>query len=89
MAKTALALAEATIPWIEQGKKEGGIIEAWGYTEGLGGVAIVESESNDALYAKLMENPFSPFMQYCVKPLTDLNLQLKTGIEFYKKMAKA
>ena len=65
------------------------ILEAWAYTEGLGGVGIIESESNDALYIKLNEIPFSPFMQFCVKPLTDINIQFKTAIEFYKQMAGA
>jgi hypothetical protein len=89
MAKTAIALIKATKTWIENEKKRGGLIEAWGYTEGTGGVGIVESDSNDAVYTKLMENPFSPFMEYCVTPLTDMNLQLKTAEEFYKKMAEA
>ena len=89
MAKTAQALAEALIPWIEKEKKAGSIIEMGGYAEGNGGVAIVESESNDALYAKLIEAPFSPFMKYSVTPLVDIKLQIKAGIEFYKKMAEA
>lgn len=89
MAKTALPLVEATKTWVENEKKTGGIVEAWAYTEGWGGVGIFESGSNDALYIKLNEAPFSPFMQFCVTPLTDINLQFKAAIEFFKKMAGA
>ena len=87
MAKTALALNEASEAWMDAEKKAGSIIEAWQKTEGSGGVAIVELESNDALYHKLMENPFMPFLEYTVTPLTDMKIAFAVGQAFYKKMA--
>lgn len=51
MSKTALALLEATELWVEKEKKAGGcIVEIWATTDGTGGVAIAENESNDALF---------------------------------------
>jgi hypothetical protein len=86
MAKTALALNQAADAWIDAEKKAGCIIEAWSKTEGSGGVAIVERESNDALYQKLMENPYMPFLQYTVTPLTDIKIAMVAGQAFLKKM---
>lgn len=87
MAKTALALIEATEAWIEAEKKAGHITGIWAKADGTGGVAIDEMESNDALYKKLMESPYSPFLEYCVIPLTDMKLALKIGRDFLKKIA--
>ena len=87
MAKTALALTEATETWIEKQKKAGSIIEICQYTEGTGGVAIVEEKSNDALYQKIWECPYSLFMQYCVTPLTDMKIALETNKTILKRLA--
>jgi muconolactone delta-isomerase len=89
MAKTAAALLEATKAWIENEKKAGGIIGIWGDTQGRGGLAIAEYDSNDALYAKLMDVPFSPFAQFSVTPLSDWDLVVGTTIQYYKKIAEA
>lgn len=86
MAKMALSLLKATETWIEKQKTAGFLIEAWQYTEGMGGVAIVEAKSNDALYLKLMSSPFSPFQQYCVTPLTDMKLAIEDGMKSYQKI---
>jgi len=87
MAKMALALLEATEAWIEEGKKAGFIIEVWATTDATGGVGIAEVDSNDALYEKLHESPYSLFMQYTVTPLTDIKLSIETGKKTLKKMA--
>ena len=87
LAKTAADLLEATEAWIERERKAGTLIEAWATTDTSGGVAIIEGDSNDAVYQKLMELPFVPFVQYTVTPLTDLKLALETSVAFFKKMA--
>ena len=88
MAKTAVSLLEATKAWMEKEMQPGGcIVGAWQKTEGTGGIAIAENESNDALYKKLMECPSSILMEYTVTPLTDIKLAIETGINIYKKMA--
>ena len=87
MAKTALTLVEATEAWIKAEKERGCLTEVWATTDTTGGVAIVEVESNDALYLKLEEVPFMPFMQFCVTPLTDMKLSIEAGKKSYKKMA--
>lgn len=87
MTKTALALLEATETWIEEEKQAGRIIEAWATSDGTGGVAICEYDSNDAVFGKLMESPYAPFLQYTVTPLTDLKLALGTFKKALKKMA--
>jgi hypothetical protein len=89
MAKMAAALLEASIPWIENEKKAGRIIGIWGNTQSGGGAAISDYDSNDALYAKLMEAPFAPFCQFSVTPLSDWNLTTETSIQLYKKIAEA
>jgi len=89
MAETAQTLLEAAQPWIENEEKAGRILAMGGDVDGVGGAAIVEYDSNDALHAKLMENPFSPFLQYCVKPLADWKLINEIAKQFFKKMAEA
>ena len=86
MAKSALALLEATEVWIEEQKKAGSIIELWAYTEGGGGAAICEVESNDALHRKLIEAPYSPFQQYCVTPLTDMKVAISEAKKLLRKI---
>ncbi|MCJ7633907.1 muconolactone Delta-isomerase family protein [Candidatus Bathyarchaeota archaeon] len=88
MAKTALALLEATEAWAEKEKKAGTHIENWAKTEGHGGITIVEAASNDALFKKIYENPYWPFTRYCVTPLTDFKLAIEISKNQLKQMAK-
>jgi len=83
-AKTGLALVEATEAWVEAEMKAGRVIEVWEKTEGGGGIAIMEAESNDAVFKKLQEVPLQPFFSYCVTPLTDY----KVACEVYKTQLK-
>ena len=86
MAKTELALLEATETWIEEQKKAGFCIEIWQYTDGGGGVAIVEAESNDVLHQKLLEAPYSILQQYCVTPLTDMKVAIGEAKKLFQKI---
>jgi len=88
MAKTALALVEATEAWVGEEKKAGRVIENWTNTGGMGGIAIWEVESNDALDRKLWECPMWPFVTYCVSPLTDFKLSAETFKNLMKQMIK-
>lgn len=85
MAKTALALVEATGRWIEEEKKAGRLVEIWTYTAGGEGIALWEVDSNDALFKKLIECPYP--CDFTVTPLTDWKLSNETYKDFWKKMA--
>jgi muconolactone delta-isomerase len=87
MVKVAIALNEATEAWLESEKKAGTIIEICATVDTNGGVAIVEHESNDALYQKIMEVPYLPFMQITVTPLSDIKAAMEAGRAFLKKIA--
>ncbi len=87
-AKTALALLEATEAWVEGEMKAGRIVENWVETAGMGGITIIEAESNDALFKKLQEIPFVPFMTYCVTPLTDFKLAAEITKNQLRQMIK-
>lgn len=74
MARTALTLMKASKSYTSGLKREGTITEIWAFTDGTGGVAIMEADSNDALFKLLSEEPYGPFIQFSVTPLTDLNM---------------
>lgn len=84
-AKTALALMEATERFNEEEKKAGRLVEIWTYTAGGEGITIMEVDSNDALFEKLMELPYP--VTCTVTPLTDFKLSCELFKEQLKKMA--
>ena len=87
MAKRVLALLEATEAWAETERQAERHVGNWAKTEGGDGIAIVEAESNDALFRKLQECPYIFFMTYCVTPLTDFKLAVETAKAQLKQMA--
>ncbi len=87
MAEAALAMADATEDWMKEEKKAGRIVEMWAKTDGSGGIILVEAESNDELFKKLTEMPFSPFLQFCVTPLTDMETAMEGWRQQLKRMA--
>ncbi len=85
MAKTAIELLKASKAQVDKDKKEGTITEFWTYTDGTGGMALVEVESNDALSQRLANEPYAPFLTFCVTPLSDYEQSIKTAINNLQK----
>jgi len=88
MIRTALALLEETERWAEKEKKAGRLVELGTNTAGGGGIAVWEVDSNDTLFKKLMECPFSPFLDYTVTPLTDFKLSMRINKDAFKEMLR-
>jgi muconolactone delta-isomerase len=86
MAKTALSLLKASQAYTSGLAKKGVITEMWNLTDGTGGLAIIEADSNDALFKLLSEEPYGPFLQFSVTPLTDINLAYETAEQQFKQM---
>ncbi|NIN51665.1 MAG: hypothetical protein GTN80_00635 [Nitrososphaeria archaeon] len=86
MAEAALEMSEASRDWMKE-EKAGRIVEMWAKTDGTGGIILVEAESNDELFKKLVEMPFSPFLQFCVTPLTDMETAMEAWRQQLKRMA--
>ena len=66
--------------------KKGIITEMWSRTDGTGGLAIIEADSNDALFKLLAEEPYGPFLKFSVTPLTDVNLAYEAAEKQFKQM---
>jgi muconolactone delta-isomerase len=86
MAKIAIELLKASKAQIDKDINEGTITEFLLYTDQSGGVAIIESESNDALYQRLGNEPFAPFLEFCVTPLADYEAGINTVLSNLEKM---
>jgi len=86
MAKTALTLLKASQAYTSGLLKKGIITEMWSRTDGTGGLAIIEADSNDALFKLLAEEPYGPFLKFSVTPLTDVNLAYEAAEKQFKQM---
>lgn len=86
MAKTALALLKASRAYTGGLMKQGTITELWNYTDGTGGIALIEADSNDALFKVLNNEPYGPFMRFSVVPLTDMNIAYDAGERLIEQM---
>jgi hypothetical protein len=70
--------------WI-QGKADDGTFEAaYAFPEG-GGCSIGDYESNERLIELLMEYPMSPFVEYAVQPLVDMDAAFDRFIPFVEQ----
>jgi muconolactone delta-isomerase len=86
MAKTALTLLEASRKYTSNLIKQGKMSEMWNLADGSGGLALVEVESNDELFNMLQAEPYGPFLEYSVSPLSDIQLAYETAIKQFKQM---
>lgn len=72
--------------WL-QGKLDDGTFECvYAYPQG-GGLSIGENESVEQLMEQLMEYPLSPFVDYDVQPLVEMNPAFDRFIPFVEKMS--
>lgn len=87
MAKMALDLVKASLAQTDKDVKEGRITEASMYVDQSGGLVIVDVESNEELYQRLANEPFAPFLDFCVTPLIDYKIGYQSVISLFEKMA--
>ena len=66
--------------------KQGKIMEMWNFTDGTGGLALVEIDSNDELFELIQAEPYGPFLQFADTPLTDINLAYESAIKMFQQM---
>jgi muconolactone delta-isomerase len=86
MMKTAFTLLKASQEYTTGLAKKGVITEMWNFADGTGGIALIETDSNDALFKLLSDEPYGPFMQFSVTPLSDVKLAYEIAIEQFKQM---
>ena len=88
MAKTALALLRASREYTSGLVKEGKMFEMWNYVDGSGGMALVEAKSNDELFTLLQAEPYGPFLEFSVTPLSDVSLAYESAEKMFQQMIK-
>jgi muconolactone delta-isomerase len=86
MAKTALMLLKASREYTAGLMKQGKITEMWNYTDGTGGLALVEVDSNDELFGLIQAEPYGLFLQFAVTPLTDINLAYESAEKMFQQI---
>jgi muconolactone delta-isomerase len=86
MAKIALTLLKASQASTGELTKKGVITEMWSRTDGTGGISLIEVDSNDALFKLLAEEPYGPFLQFSVTPLSDINIAYESAKKQFEKM---
>ena len=86
MAKTALMLLKASREYTGGLMKQGKITEMWNFTDGTGGLALIEADSNDELFGLLQAEPYSPFLEFGVTPLSDINLAYDSAEKMLEQM---
>jgi hypothetical protein len=82
-----LELVRASREWI-QARIDDGTFEAVYAFPGGGGVSIGENDSHEQLMEQLMDYPLSPFVEYDVKPLVDLDAAFDRFIPFVEKVSE-
>jgi hypothetical protein len=79
-------LVRSSREWI-QAKIDDGTFECvYAFPEG-GGCSIGENDSHEALMELLMEYPLSPFVNYEVRPLVDVDAAFDRFIPFIERMS--
>jgi len=48
--------------------------------------ALIEADSNDALFILLAEEPYGPFLEFSVTPLSDINIAYESAIKQFEQM---
>ncbi len=82
-----IELVRASQEWI-QAKLDDGTFECvYAFPQG-GGCSIGENESHEQLMEQLMDYPLSPFVDYDVKALVDLDAAFDRFIPFIEKMSE-
>jgi hypothetical protein len=72
--------------WLQAKLDDGSFEACYAFPEG-GGCSIGNNDSAEHLMEQLMEYPLSPFVEYEVQPLVDLNAAFDRFIPFIEKMS--
>ena len=72
--------------WLQAKLDDGSFECVYAYPQG-GGCSIGENESAEQLMEELMEYPLSPFVEYDVQPLVEMNAAFERFIPFVEKMS--
>jgi muconolactone delta-isomerase len=81
-------LMEATIAYMDQGKKEGKVLEYYFIPGWDRSIVISESDSAEAIVQAITGLPIGAFLDFEVYPLADPNESMKTYIEALKTAEK-
>jgi hypothetical protein len=72
--------------WIQERLDDGTFQAVYAFPQG-GGMSIGENESHEELMEELMAYPLSPFVEYDVQPLVDVDAAFDRFIPFVEKMS--
>jgi hypothetical protein len=72
--------------WLEERRDDGTFECIYGYADG-GGFSVSENDSHEELLEQLLEYPLSPFVNYEVHPLVDLDAGFDRLIPYAEKMS--
>ena len=86
MVKTALTLLKASQEYTNGLVKTGKMSEMWNLADGSGGMALAEVESNDELFNLIQAEPYGPFLEFSVTPLSDIQLAYDTAKKQFTQM---
>lgn len=62
------------------------MFEMWNFADGTGGMALAEAESNYELFSMIQAEPYGPFLQFAVTPLSDIGLAYDSAIKQFNQM---
>jgi hypothetical protein len=81
-----IELVRSAREWIQARVDDGTFEAVYAFPQG-GGFSIGENDSFEQLMEQLMDYPLSPFVEYDVKPLVELDAAFERFIPFVKKMS--
>ncbi len=79
---------EETVDWMNQQKKKGTLIDSWA-VPGESTIAICEHSSVEDLAQTISSMPLQGFLNFEIYPLCDINVFMKSQIEYMKHAEKA
>jgi muconolactone delta-isomerase len=82
-----LELVREAREWIDARLKEGTFEAVYAFPHG-GGCSIGEYDSHEQLMEELMDYPLSPFVDYDVEPLVELDAAFERFIPFVERMSE-
>jgi hypothetical protein len=82
-----LELVRSAQSWLEERRSDGTFDAVYAYPEG-GGCSIGDYESHEDLMEQLMEYPLSPFVQFEVQPLVEMDAAFPRFVSFIERMSE-
>jgi len=72
--------------WLQANLDDGTFEVCYAFPQG-GGFSVGENDSTEQLMEQLMEYPLSPFVEYEIEPLVEMNGAFERFIPFVEKMS--